>query len=168
MSEQVLFDLGRGQYSVDDVARSTVLARLRVYGIPRPQGSKVPFIDKRTGKPRIKEQGEVGHVEWRNAVAQEAFKVAEQLGAPLDGALVLEATFRFPVAQGRRRKAAQRGGMLPKESAPDTSKLVRCVEDAIESAGLIRNDARFAVVHAAKFEVLDVWTGVEITIRSVA
>ena len=34
---------------------TAVLARLRVYGIPKPQGSKVPFVNRHTGQARMKE-----------------------------------------------------------------------------------------------------------------
>ena len=55
--------------------------------------------------------------------------------------------------------------MVLKMTAPDTSKLVRSIEDSMEAAGLITNDARFAIVLATKVEVLDGWTGADIVIR---
>ena len=55
-----------------------------------------------------------------------------------------------------------------KTTAPDTSKLVRSIEDSMEAAGLIANDARFAVVLATKVEVVDAWTGADIVIRRAA
>jgi Holliday junction resolvase RusA-like endonuclease len=145
----------------------TVLARLRVYGIPSPAGSKVAFTDRHSGQARLKEQNATGHRAWSQAVAGEARQTAERLAghAPLDGPLVLEATFRFPVPATRRKAATRVGGTLPKTSAPDTSKLVRSIEDAMQAAGLIVNDARFATLFATKLEVLDGWHGVEITIR---
>jgi len=147
---------------------SQVLARIKVIGVPTPAGSKVAFIDRSTGRPRLKEQSEVAHTVWRNMVAAAAYDVAEQCDtAPLDGALGLEVTFRFPMPASRPKRLRQIG-LAHKISAPDTSKLVRAIEDSIEAAGLIVNDARFATVLASKVEVHGTWTGAEITIRRLA
>lgn len=140
------------------------LARLRVHGLAKPQGSKVPFINRNTGRAGMKEQGEVAHKSWRNDVSAAAAAVRDELGYTLDGPLALEVTFRFPMPASRTKKA-RAAGMCFKETAPDTSKLVRAVEDSLEAAGLIANDARFAIIHAAKVEVADGWTGADITIR---
>lgn len=148
---------------------TVVLARFRVYGTPKPQGSKVPFLDRNSGQARLKEQNEGSHRSWRNDVAAAAAQVVDELAltAPLDGALALEVTFRFPMVRSRP-KAQRRAGTVLKTTAPDTSKLVRSIEDSMEAARLICNDARFAVVLATKVEVADSWTGADIVIRRAA
>jgi Holliday junction resolvase RusA-like endonuclease len=146
---------------------ATVLARFQVYGIPKPQGSKVPFTDRKTGQARLKESNEISHRSWRQEVANVAARLAEELPGPLDGALALEVVFRFPMTKSRP-KADRLAGTVLKTTAPDTSKLVRSIEDSLEAAGLITNDARFAVVLATKVEVLDDWTGADIVIRRAA
>jgi Holliday junction resolvase RusA-like endonuclease len=118
-----------------------------VVGVPRPQGSKQAF-SAGNGKARMKEAGGLEFAAWRNAVAEAARREAEKLDGPLDGMLRLRVTFRFPMPKSRP-KWMRECGMVPKTTAPDTSKLVRCVEDAFQAAGLIVDDA---------------WTGAELTI----
>lgn len=141
-----------------------VLARFSVIGVPTPAGSKKSFVD-RAGKVRTVEQNREGHADWRTAVAEHAHAVASTLPGPLDGAMVLEATFRFRCPASRARQARQHGGTLPRTTAPDLSKLVRSIEDDMQAAGLIVNDARFSTIFATKLDVVDGSTGVEITIR---
>ncbi len=147
--------------------QSQVLARFRVYGTPRPQGSKRAIPVANSGKPIVVESNAKSHAVWRNAVSAEAHKVAEELDGPLDGPLGLEVTFRFPMPASRKA-AIRRVGLAHKVSAPDTSKLIRSVEDSMQAAGLIVDDARFATVFATKVEIVDGWTGCEITIRRLA
>lgn len=146
---------------------TTVLATLRVMGHPTPAGSKKSFLD-RSGKVRTVEQNREEHEPWRSAVTRHAHAVATTLPGPLDGPMALEATFRFRCPAARLRQARQRGGTLPMTIAPDLSKLIRSIEDDMQAAGLIRNDARFATIFATKIEVVDGWTGVDITIRRAA
>lgn len=141
----------------------TVLARMRVLGIPEPEGSKVPFVDK-GGRAHVRATNAKALASWRHDVSLAAEQIREGLDATLDGPLVLEVTFRFPMPASRR-KAVRMAGQCFKETAPDADKLVRAVGDALEAAGLITNDARFVIVHVCKLEVLDAWTGADITIR---
>lgn len=145
----------------------TIAARMRALGIPKPQGSKVPFVTA-DGRKGVREQNAASHRSWRDDVAHAAAEVRAQLDGPLDGPLGLEVTFRFPMPASRPA-GIRRAGIVLKTSAPDTSKLVRSIEDSMEAAGLIVNDARFAVIHAAKVEVTaGEWTGADITIRRLA
>jgi len=143
-----------------------VLARFQVLGTPRPQGSKRSFVAA-GGQVRTVESNATSHARWRNAVADKAYEItqAEPGGFPLDGPLAIEATFRFPCATTRRKRAVNLGGTLPYISAPDLDKLLRAVLDALEQSGLVTNDARFTTVFATKLEVVDAWTGADITIR---
>jgi Holliday junction resolvase RusA-like endonuclease len=160
-------DAGAADPASDTAPATYVLARFKVYGIPKPQGSMVPFLDRKTGQARVKASNEISHRSWRQEVANAAASAAEDLPGPLDGALALEVVFRFPMTKARP-KADRLAGTVLKTTAPDTSKLVRSIEDSMEAAGLITNDARFAVVLATKVEVLDDWTGADIVIRRAA
>lgn len=142
-----------------------VLAKFDVIGTPKPQGSKVAFNAKHGGRAMTKESGGAGFAQWRNAVAEAAKRHREEssLSEPLDGPMKLLADFRFAMPSSRPAADRKRGWMH-KTSAPDTSKLIRLIEDSMQAAGLIRDDARFAEVHATKVEHLDSWEGVTITI----
>lgn len=142
----------------------TALVAFDVVGTPKPQGSKSAYTAG-NGKARVKESGGLAFAAWRNAVADQAKQLADQLAEPLDGALYLHVTFRFKMT-GSARKADRERGWRWKVTAPDTSKLVRCVEDGIQAAGLVADDARFAELVAEKHEVTG-WTGASITIGRV-
>lgn len=138
--------------------------RFKVYGDPTSQGSKKPFIDPRSGKPRMKEQTGAKLKTWRAAVTEAAVAAAEHLPGPLDGALELGVTFRFPMPASRP-KWIRTLRTVPKATAPDLSKLVRALEDAMKVGGVIRDDARIARLIADKIEVADAWLGAEVCVR---
>lgn len=135
------------------------VVQLRVYGEPKPAGSKgsgvsyrkdesgkrvpvtrngkiVTFVKDTSGKPGK---------EWRNAVADVA--VRAQDGEPLlDGPLYVEMTFFMERPKGHFRTGRFAG--LLKDSAPpypavipDVLKLARAVEDSL-SGTLWRDDSR--------------------------
>lgn len=143
----------------------TTLVEFEVIGVPMPQGSKKAFIAN--GRAMMKESSG-GHAAWRNAVSDKAREAAAELTfrtdwyAPLDGALGLSIEFRFPMPKSRP-KAARARGWCHKTTAPDTDKLVRTIGDALQSAGLVADDARFCNVHATKTEVTG-WVGAAIRI----
>ena len=149
----------------------TVLASFDVQGVPKPQGSKKAYIVN--GHGRLADAAGLPGLQWRDAVAHAAKTVADQildsgcdtgLVPPFTGALSLEVVFRFPMPASRP-KWAKIAREQYKTTAPDTSKLVRSLEDALTAAGLIRDDALIAQLHAHKYEVFDQWTGASITIR---
>lgn len=131
-----------------------------VLGTPKPQGSKKAFAVN--GQARMKEAGGLEFAAWRNAVAEAARREARLLPAALDGPLSLIVEFRFPMPASRR-KADRARGRIPKTSAPDTSKLVRLIEDSLQAGGLIVDDARIVDLHAHKHEVVG-WTGASIIV----
>ncbi len=138
-----------------------------IIGTPKPQGSKRAFTAN--GRAMMKESGGNAFAAWRNAVADKARAEAERLGGCYDVPLRLDVTFRFPMPKSRRA-ALRRLGMIPKTTAPDTSKLVRALEDGLQAGGLIRDDALIADLHAVKIEVWDngdgdAWTGAAVAIR---
>jgi Holliday junction resolvase RusA-like endonuclease len=138
----------------------------RVVGVPASQGSKKAFMAG--GSPRVREAGGSKHSIWRDAVSQAALRAAEELpyGGPLDGALHLRATFRFPMPKSVPKRLRMDGCERLKRTAPDVSKLTRAVEDSLQAAGLISNDSRIAVLSVAKWEVVG-WTGAEIMVEQI-
>jgi Holliday junction resolvase RusA-like endonuclease len=129
-----------------------------VVGLPRPQGSK-----RHVGHGVMIEQS-AGLPEWRRLLADTARQHAPT--PPLDGPLCLSLVFRFPMPASRR-KADRQAGVRPKDTAPDLSKLVRAVEDALVAAAVIRDDARITDLYAHKHEITDGWHGVSIYIDQV-
>lgn len=133
-----------------------------IIGDPKPQGSKTAF---RVGNhARVKEDGGLAHATWRNQVARVAKDLADanDVAAPLDGALVLDVEFRFPMPKSRSKRIRALG-TTPKTTAPDTSKLVRALEDGLQAGGLIVDDARIHRITATKVETTG-WTGATVTI----
>lgn len=148
----------------------TVLAELKVVGIPRPQGSRRAFVVN--GQARMTDAAGAAGAQWRDAVAQAACNLADRLldtathshdVPPFTGPLGLSVEFRFPMPKSRT-KAQHKAGRIYKTTAPDTSKLVRSLEDGLQAAGLIKDDAMFCCIEASKVEVWDRWTGAMVLI----
>lgn len=153
------------------------LVSFRVIGDPKPQGSKSAFAAKGTGRVMTKETGGVGFAAWRNAVSEAAMRAREEfvpepvlfdgfavVDIPLDGPLRLVTRFQHRMPESRRKRDILPGGWAWKASAPDQSKMIRLVEDSLQAAGLIKDDARFAEHVSSKVETLEGWTGVQIEI----
>lgn len=98
----------------------------RVYGEPAPQGSK-----RHVGGGRMIESSKKLPA-WRKAVTQAARQVAPK--QPLDEPVTVAAVFWLP----RPKKPRWNVPAGP----PDTDKLQRAIGDALEQAGLIKNDSR--------------------------
>lgn len=115
---------------------SGTLLRLRVVGLPAPQGSKrhlgrgVMVESSRRVKP------------WREAVKAAALEATHGRALRLDGPLSVEITFLMP--RPNRPKSARPDRM------PDLSKLVRSTEDALTDAGVWADDARVVDIVARK------------------
>lgn len=139
-----------------------------VLGIPRPQGSK-KAIKAKSGKVIVVESSGDNFAAWRNAVAEAAQRAASERGVTrsLSGPLRLEVLFRFPMPASGRTKAVRLAGIAWKTTQPDTSKLVRTIEDAITSSALVGNDSCFVVHHLAKVEVAGAWIGATISIEAI-
>ncbi len=125
-----------------------------VYGKPQPAGSKRSFVpvNKKTGQPfRSKTTGRVvvntvdanpNAGDWKQQIAAAAREA--HAGKPLlDGPVQLGLTFFFQRPKGHYRTG--RNSHLLRDSAPrepisrpDTTKLVRCAEDALK--GIIWRD----------------------------
>lgn len=136
-------------------------AEFDVIGEPRPQGSKRAFVVN--GKARMTEASGKAGANWRDAVATAAVKARADLGRALDGPLTLSVVFRFKWPESTRRKRDTRA-MKPKSTAPDLSKLVRSLEDGLQAAGLITDDARICHLTTWKYDVVDQWTGASVMV----
>jgi Holliday junction resolvase RusA-like endonuclease len=116
------------------------LARIVVYGLPAPQGSKrhVGHGIMVESSKRLKP--------WRDSVTAKAidtFGVAPLLDEPI----VAEMVFTFARPRSHYRTGANShllrdGAPARPQGAPDVSKLVRSTEDALTGAGVWRDDAR--------------------------
>jgi Holliday junction resolvase RusA-like endonuclease len=133
-----------------------------VIGLPKPQGSKVAF-SAGSGRARMKEAGGADHAAWRNQVAQAARDAAQERRGHGLVTLELGIEFRFPMPASRKR-AVRELGEAPKTTAPDLSKLIRSVEDSLQAAGLIVDDARIARYGPMSKVETTGWTGCVITI----
>jgi Holliday junction resolvase RusA-like endonuclease len=111
-----------------------------VPGVPRPQGSKNAVV--RNGRSMMYEANPKIGV-WRRAMSKAFIAQMRQyctIKFPLDGALILHATFVFP-----RTKSCPKKTEPVMNVKPDLSKLMRAVEDSLEDAGVIVNDSRICV-----------------------
>jgi crossover junction endodeoxyribonuclease RusA len=129
-----------------------------IFGNPAAQGSK-----RHVGGGRMVETAK-GHAPWRSAVAAAAHAAAVDLGLtePLDGALAVDVTFRFPMPASRSKRIREIG-QHPKTTAPDLDKLARALLDGLQAGGLIVDDARVCVLRARKVEVVG-WTGASVEV----
>jgi Holliday junction resolvase RusA-like endonuclease len=136
-----------------------------IIGQPAPQGSKKAFLNRRTGKPGMKESAGAGLVAWRDAVSRRAREIAEEHGC-LDGPLQLIVVFRFPMPSSRT-KAERLAGCCWRTSTPDSSKVLRSLEDGLVDAGLIADDKLIVEHLVRKVEVFQSWSGATVTIGRV-
>lgn len=108
-----------------------------VPGVPRPQGSK-----RSVGNNRSIEAS--AHLPaWRQAVTMVARNAHKQ--SAVEGPVTVWATFVFPRAKTLKDRPAP-----PHVSAPDTDKLQRAVGDALEKAGVVKDDAQIVSWRADK------------------
>ena len=113
-----------------------------VLGVPVPQGA---IRSLGAGRPSVHANAKALHP-WRQMVAQQ---VRWQMGdaglyEPLDGPMVLTATFTMP-----RPKSAPKSRWAP-DRRPDLSHLVRALEDAIVMGGGVADDSQFVTEHVSK------------------
>lgn len=135
-----------------------------ILGDPAQQGSKTrmpngAMLEGKSATARAK------HKTWRGECAAAAADMAEIVGM-LDGPLLLDVTFRFAMPASRK-KAVREAGECYKQSAPDLDKLIRALGDGMTAGGLVRDDARFAIIYATKTEVTG-WTGARVQITRIA
>lgn len=136
----------------------------RVYGIPAPQGSKIPGVSSKTGKMFVREQSGKTLKSWREDVKNaaliargvpdpgtdpaELIKQGEYDQAPiptLTGPINLRINFYMP----RPASVSIKKRLFP-IVAPDLDKLVRGVGDALKAAGVYKDDAQVCSIQATK------------------
>ncbi len=127
----------------------------RVYGIPAPQGSKIPGVSSKTGKMFVREQSGKTLKSWREDVKNAALTArgvnpddgisADSQIPTLTGAIRLGINFYMP----RPASVSVKKRPLP-IVAPDLDKLVRGVGDALKAAGVYRDDAQVVSIQAVK------------------
>lgn len=116
---------------------------LRVYGIPRPGGSKRAFAHAKTGRIIVTDDCRKNR-DWRNAVVAAAVEAYQ--GEPLLGPLSLYVEFLLPrprghFGNGRNEGQVRRSAPTHPVTKPDATKLLRSTEDAL--TGLLwRDDAQ--------------------------
>jgi Holliday junction resolvase RusA-like endonuclease len=119
-----------------------------VPGEPISQGSGRPI---RAGNGRLHVIADNPRLQpWRDAVTWHARQALDGR-PPLEGAVAVELAFTFP----RPRGHYGRRGLRPSAPAshavrPDLDKLCRAVLDALVGAGMVRDDAQVAELHATK------------------
>jgi Holliday junction resolvase RusA-like endonuclease len=122
-----------------------------VPGLPRPRGSKRPFVNRHTGKVAMVDMGK-GSGEWMADV--KAFARRAYAGPPLDAPVALILGFVLPRPKSHYRTGRLAGRLRDDapyhhDKAPDVDKLGRGVQDALKGA-LIRDDCLVAHKLATK------------------
>lgn len=129
-----------------------ILTSFLVHGKPQTAGSKRAFVNKKTGRAIVTEDNKKGR-SWR-ADVQSVASTAVDLEKLLEGPLILEVCFYFvrPKSHfGTGRNASRLKMSAPPWPAtrPDTTKLLRAIEDALTGV-LWRDDAQIVYQVAAK------------------
>ena len=147
--------------------RSREMTVFTVVGQPAPQGSKVAFVNKHTGKAQMIESSKAGVEAWRSevkAVATETFRDGPIVG-PVEVSIIFNQT-RPKAHHGTGRNAGILKDSAPEfpTNRPDVDKLVRSTLDAITGVGFV--DDSSVVKLSAEKHYGD--PGAHITIRSLA
>ena len=115
---------------------------------PRSGGSKVGFVNPKTGRVVVKESSDSKNKEWRASVCHFAYRTYH--GPPLD--VPLRVTFEFHRVRPKSHFGTGRNAGVLKPSAPirphvrpDTVKITRSTEDAC--TGIIWTDDARIVDH---------------------
>jgi Holliday junction resolvase RusA-like endonuclease len=122
-------------------------ARLR--GVPRPQGSLVPYGYSKTGRPQYAHPATL--IEWRENIVTAMKERLPEGWTPLTGPLGIRLDFYLP----RPERHYFRDGRL-RPDAPsyvsegaDLDKLTRALFDATTIAGVVDDDRRYALIERA-------------------
>lgn len=116
----------------------------RVYGIPAPQGSKIPGVSGKTGKLFVREQSSQTLVPWRKAV-KDAALVARGEADTMLGPIVLRIELFMP------RPASVSVKKRPFPSVrPDLDKMIRSIGDALKESGIYKDDQQVIQILATK------------------
>jgi len=128
----------------------------RVYGIPAPQGSKIPGVSSKTGKMFVREQSSKTLTPWRQDV-KAAAEVARGLhpGGGTDADPLPTPTIAGPVVLTIDLWVSRPASVKPAKRpyptvAPDLDKYVRGIGDALKQAGVYADDAQIVALRATK------------------
>jgi crossover junction endodeoxyribonuclease RusA len=118
-----------------------------VAGIPAGQGSL-----RQNGYGKLYETTK-NHRPWRDALIYAAREATP--GEPFTGPVFVEATFVFPRPAGHYGTGSNAGKLkasapIAHAKAPDLDHLQRTVGDALQNAGVVRNDGQIARWTAVK------------------
>lgn len=117
-----------------------------VHDEPKPQGSKVGFIGKHTGKVIVRDDNKPALANWRGAVRDATVK-ARGDQAPLEGGVLLAVTFTL-----RKPLSAPKTRFTVPWKKPDLDKLLRSTFDGLKAGGAYQDDAQVVeVVRLAKY-----------------
>lgn len=116
------------------------MLKIRVYGVPAPQGSKKAFVVN--GHVNMVEQSHKKLKPWRQEVGDQAAKVIDGRD-PLDGHLFVDITFFM------KRPVSAKNRPYP-NVMPDLDKMTRGVYDALKMGGAIKDDARIVAGNGRK------------------
>lgn len=133
------------------------MIQFRVNGIPKPQGSKKPFVipgkDGAKARAVVTEAGGEEHKAWRQAITDAASRTHSglELNAPIDGPVMVRMDFFFPRPKNGKTRTRH-------TVKPDLDKLVRAVLDSLVAGGLLTDDSRVCTIQASKNYVSDAMT----------
>jgi len=113
---------------------STKQLQFRVYGMPRPAGSKRGFHIKKAGKTIVVDTNKHSKT-WKGDVKDAALSVAPD--TLLSGPLILEVVFVMPRPKAHYRTGRYASELKPSApehhiNTPDVTKLMRGTEDALK------------------------------------
>lgn len=125
-----------------------------VPGVPATAGSKKAFLNRNTGKIAVVDDCKRG-ASWRDTVgtyAMTALNGAQSLTGLLDEPLELNVIFYVVRPRGHYKSSVKHPGLKDNAprwpvSKPDTTKLLRAVEDALK--GIVWRDDSLVVVQTA-------------------
>jgi len=121
-----------------------------VPGIPRPQGSKTAFVNRKTGRPILVETSKHARP-WRQEVACAAMQAVAEQGALAGDEFRVEMQFRFPRPKSHLNSAGlvRKGKPTRPRGKPDWDKLARLVSDALTHIA-VTDDAEIVQGYAEK------------------
>lgn len=129
-----------------------MIVQFAISGKPQTAGSKRAFVNKATGKAIVTDDNKKGKP-WRADVQAAAYS-AISLTELLDSPLILEVCFYFVrpkshYGSGKNAKNLKASARPWPSTRPDTTKLLRAIEDALTGV-LWRDDSQIVYQVAAK------------------
>lgn len=129
----------------------------QVFGIPKPQGSKKGFVNKKTGAVIMTEQAGAALTTWREDVKQAALKAMAESGMVDPHLGPVAVTVKFFMPRPKYHFRTGKNAHLMKDDAPrfhtttpDVDKCLRSVLDALTVAGVWRDDSQVASLFSEK------------------